>query len=154
MSHPPVVAAPSRYQWRRMTLLVGMIVAFAACGIGVLVELGINIGVTALLVGVVAAIIPVPVLVFCFLWLDRYEPEPIKYLAFVLAWGACVATAVALFLNQGALSLVNHLHWSKTLVIAGGAPVVEESMKALGPLLLFLFRRRTFSGVVDGIVYC
>ncbi len=150
--HPS--AAPARYQWKRLTLLVGMIVAFAACGIGVLVELGINIGITALLVGVVAAIIPVPVLVFCFLWLDRYEPEPIKYLAFVLAWGACVATAVALFLNQGALNLVNHLHWSRTLVVAGGAPIVEESMKALGPLLLFLFRRRTFSGVVDGIVYC
>jgi protease PrsW len=34
------------------------------------------------------------------------------------------------------------------------APVVEESLKALGPLLLFLLRRRAFSGVVDGIVYC
>src|SRR5439155_22999547 len=104
--------------------------------------------------GVVAAIIPVPVLVSCFLWLDRYEPEPIRYLALCLAWGACVATAVALLLNEGSLALVTHLHLSRNLVAVVGAPIAEESMKALGPLLLFLFRRKAFSGVVDGIVYC
>src|SRR5947209_10672528 len=31
----------------------------------------------ALLIGLAAAILPVPVLVSCFLWLDRYEPEPV-----------------------------------------------------------------------------
>src|SRR5947207_6258453 len=131
-----------------------MVVGFAVCGIGVLVYLGLNIGVTALLVGVVAAIIPVPVLVFCFMWLDRYEPEPIKYLVLVLAWGACVATAVALLLNEGAATLANHQHWPTSLVAVLTAPVAEETMKALGPLVLFLIRPSAFSGVVDGIVYC
>ncbi|OLB81718.1 MAG: hypothetical protein AUI14_02435 [Actinobacteria bacterium 13_2_20CM_2_71_6] len=149
-----VVAAPPRYQWKRVTLLVGMVVGMAVCGIGVLVWLGLNIGVTALLVGVGAALIPVPVLVACFLWLDRYEPEPIKYLAMCLAWGACVATAVALVLNEGSAALARREHLPSTLVAVIGAPVAEETMKALGPLLLFLFRRKAFSGVVDGIVYC
>src|SRR2546423_4865389 len=148
------VAAPAGYQWKRVPLLGGMVLGFAVCGIGVLVWLGLNIGITALLVGVVAAIIPVPVLVSCFLWLDRYEPEPIRYLALCLAWGACVATAIALVLNQGSLALVEHLHLSRTLVAVVGAPIAEESMKALGPLLLFLIRPKAFSGVVDGIVYC
>ncbi len=150
----PVAAAPPRYQWKRVTLLVSMVVGFAVCGIGVLVYLGLNIGITALLVGVGAAIIPVPVLVSCFLWLDRYEPEPIKYLASCLAWGACVATAVALLINQGADTIFRQGHLPRSLVAVLVAPVAEESMKALGPLLLFLFRRKAFSGVVDGIVYC
>src|SRR2546423_3736050 len=154
MNPTQVVAAPPRYQWKRVTLLVGMVLGFAVCGIGVLVWLGLNIGVTALLVGVVAAIIPVPVLVSCFLWLDRYEPEPIRYLVICLSWGACVATAVALLLNEGSLALVTHLNLSKNLVAVVGAPIAEESMKALGPLLLFLIRPKAFSGVVDGIVYC
>jgi len=35
------------------------------------------------------------------------------------------------------------------------APFIEESMKALGPILLFIFfRRKTYSGIIDGIVYC
>ena len=151
---PVVAAAPPRYQWKRAVLLVSMVVGFAVCGIGVLVHLGLNIGITALLVGVVAAIIPVPVLVFCFMWLDRYEPEPIKYLAACLAWGACVATAIALLLNEGAAALAKHEHLPTSLVAVLTAPVAEETMKALGPLLLFLLRPKAFSGVVDGIVYC
>jgi RsiW-degrading membrane proteinase PrsW (M82 family) len=150
----PVAPAAPRYQVKRVVLLVGIFVGFAACGIGVLVYLGLNIGITALLVGVGAAIIPVPVLVSCFLWLDRYEPEPTKYLAACLAWGACVATAVALLLNQGAAAFAKHQHLPSALVAVLSAPVAEESMKALGPLLLFLLRPKAFSGVVDGIVYC
>src|SRR5699024_11061340 len=34
-----------------------------------------------------------------------------------------------------------------------GAPVIEETAKGLGVLLLFLARRRYFDGPVDGIVY-
>src|SRR5256714_15010245 len=101
-----------------------MVVGFAVCGIGVLVYLGLNIGVTAPLVGLVAAISPVPVLVFCFMWLDRYEPEPIKYLALVLAWGACVATAVALLLNEASGAAAKHLHLPKAVVAVLVAPVV------------------------------
>src|SRR5438876_1432228 len=155
MNPMQVVAAPPRYQWKRVTLLVGMVLGFAVCGIGVLVWLGLNIGVAALLVGVVAAIIPVPVLVSCFLWLDRYEPEPIRYLALCLAWGACVATAGAVLVEWGMGKLLTQLNLSRDLIAVVGAPLAEESMKALGPvLLLVLSRRRAFSGVVDGIVYC
>jgi RsiW-degrading membrane proteinase PrsW (M82 family) len=158
MSQPAAleVAPPrtSRYEWKRLALLVGLVVAMAACGIGVLVWLGLDIGPTALAVGVAGAVIPVPVLVSCFLWLDRYEPEPIKYLATAHGWGACIATAVALVVNNLSVALVKHLHMTTSLVAVTGAPVIEESMKALGPFLLFLLRRRAFSGVVDGIVYC
>jgi hypothetical protein len=34
------------------------------------------------------------------------------------------------------------------------APVIEETLKALFPLLLFVFYRRAYTGIIDGIVYC
>ena len=33
------------------------------------------------------------------------------------------------------------------------APVTEETLKGLGVLLIYLFRRREFDGIIDGIVY-
>src|SRR5438128_11159483 len=103
------VAAPPavRYQLSRAVLLIGLLVAMAVAGIGLLVYLGLRIGPTALAVGTGAAIVPVPVLVACFLWLDRYEPEPLKYLAGCLGWGATIAAGVALLLNTGAVKLVH-----------------------------------------------
>ena len=143
--------ARGRRQWARGGLLVLIPVLMAGAGIAVLVYLGVHIGVQALTVGAVAAMIPVPVLVACFLWLDRYEPEPIKYLAVCLCWGATVAAGLALVLNQTAVKVI---HLPLAVVAVATAPLAEESMKALGPLLLFLLRPSAFSGVVDGIVYC
>src|SRR6266487_5164571 len=99
------VVETARRQWARGALLVGIVAVMAIVGIVLLIYLEQHIGKTALVVGVVAAFIPVPLLVFCFLWLDRYEPEPIKYLAFCFSWGACVATAVALAVNTGSSRL-------------------------------------------------
>lgn len=145
---------PRRMDWRRL-LWLGVVITFIAlCGIGMLAYVGYNIGPVALGVGIAAALLPVPVLVLCFLWLDRYEPEPVKYLAFCFAWGACVATAVALGVNTGAALLFRRLGVPDALVGVLVAPFIEETMKAAGPVLLFWRRRRSFSGVVDGIVYC
>src|SRR5207249_2729346 len=143
-AHPVIeyegdVVATARRQWARGGLLVGIVAVMAIVGIVLLIYLEQHIGKTALVVGVVAAFIPVPVLVFCFLWLDRYEPEPIKYLAFCLAWGATCGAAAALVLNQTAVKL---LHLPVGFVAVVTAPPVEETMKAFGPFLLFLIRPR------------
>ena len=140
--------------WRRLLWLGAVIVFIALCGIGMLAYVGYNIGPVALGVGITAALLPVPVLVLCFLWLDRYEPEPVKYLVFCFAWGACVATLVALGVNMGAAALLRRLGLPEVLVAVLVAPFIEETMKAAGPVLLFWRRRRSVSGIVDGIVYC
>jgi RsiW-degrading membrane proteinase PrsW (M82 family) len=147
-------ARPGRPDWKKIGLMAGLIVFIALCGVTMLILLGFDIGPVGVGVGVPAAIIPVPVLVAVFFWLDRYEPEPIKYLAYCLAWGACVATLVAFLLNNLAGWTFGRLGWPTALVAVLVAPVIEESMKALGPILLFWRRRQAFSGVVDGIVYC
>jgi len=156
-SGPPAegMRRSGRLPWRRFWLLGLLVLVIAGSGVTMLVLLGFMTGSpTALAVGIAAAIIPVPVLVACFFWLDRYEPEPIRYLAFCLAWGACVATLVALGVNTGMAALFKHWGAPVSLVAVLTAPVIEESMKAAGPILLFWRRRRAFSGVVDGIVYC
>lgn len=76
-----------RLDRRRFLVLAGVVLFIAACAGFMVFTLGQSLGVEALLIGLVAAVLPVPVLVACFLWLDRYEPEPLKYLIFCFAWG-------------------------------------------------------------------
>ncbi len=106
--------------------------------------------------GLGLAVLPVPLLMAAFRWLDRVEPGPWRNLIFSFAWGACAAALVAIIANSFAT------RWIATATADpgerrhpggdGDRPVVEESAKAAAALLIFLFRRREFSGVVDGIV--
>jgi protease PrsW len=148
------VTGRARHGWRRWLPIAAVISLILAGAIGMLLFLGVNFGGVALAVGLVAAVIPVPLLVAAFFWLDRYEPEPIHLLAFCFAWGATVATSVALLVNTGAAWLFDKAGLSESLVAVLIAPLIEESMKASGPLLLFWRRREEWSGITDGIVYC
>ncbi|MEJ3743338.1 PrsW family intramembrane metalloprotease [Actinomycetes bacterium KLBMP 9797] len=151
---PGEPVAKGRLGWRR-GVQIGSVIAFIAlCAIGMLVFLGFNIGITGLIVGLIAAVLPVPVLVACFLWLDRYEPEPIRYLLFCFAWGAFVSTAAALAVNSSMAWVFERWGVPEALVAVLVAPFIEELTKALGPFLLLWRRRREFSGVTDGLVYC
>ena len=143
-----------RLGWRRFLALAGVVLLIAACAVFMVFTLGQSLGVQALLIGVAAAILPVPVLVACFLWLDRYEPEPLKYLIFCFAWGAFVSTAASLTVNDFAAD--RFADWGLPSALTGVlvAPFIEELTKALGPILLLVFRRREWSGITDGLVYC
>jgi protease PrsW len=150
---PPLAPPPVRR--RRRGLWLGLFIVFIAiCGVVLLGYVGNRIGPVALGVGVTAAMLPVPVLVSCFLWLDRYDPEPVSLLLFCFLWGAFVATGVALIVNTTAGHLFEQWGIADDLVGVVVAPIIEESMKALFPILLFIFARRRFSGITDGIVFC
>ena len=150
----PEPAIGQKTGWRRWLPIAGVISFLFAGATGMLLFLGVDIGITGLAVGLTAAVLPVPLLVASFLWLDRYEPEPIRYLAFCFVWGAAIATAVALVVNTSAAWLFDKIGLPDALVAVLVAPFIEESMKALGPLLLFWRRRTEWSGITDGIVYC
>jgi RsiW-degrading membrane proteinase PrsW (M82 family) len=126
----------------------------AIVGVLLLTYVGHRIGVVALGVGFVAAIIPVPLLVGCFLWLDRYQPEPLLLLVLAFLWGAAVATSVSLGVNTGAAALFEVWGVSENVVAVIVAPFIEETMKAAFPILLFIVARHRFTGIIDGIVYC
>jgi protease PrsW len=149
----PPAAKSRRWGWRAVVMGV-VIVVIALSAIAMSVVLGWNIGVEATIIGLIAAILPVPLLVAAFLWLDRYEPEPAKYLAIAFFWGAAVATLVSIGVNSGAAYLLAGWGLPESIVAVLVAPFIEELMKAIGPALLLVLFRREFSGITDGIVYC
>ena len=90
-------------------------------------------------------------------WIDRYEKEPKILLGVAFFWGAVVATAGALvsqLILQGTFAIATGSESAAEL--AGTtlfAPLTEESLKGFAVLLVFLFFRREFDSVLDGLVY-
>lgn len=89
-------------------------------------------------------------------WIDRYEKEPKRLLLGVFLWGAIVAVIGALIWS-GLFELSVYLFLGPTYVDLVGssviAPVVEESVKGLAVLIIFLVFRPEFDTILDGIVY-
>ena len=136
-------------------LLVTALVAtvFIACALLVIAIIGSTTGVTGVLVGIALAAVPVFVVVPALLWLDRFEAEPTGLLLFAFGWGAAVATLVAILVNSTSIALLKASGGDVTAAAVVIAPIVEETSKGLAVLLVFLYRRREFDGVIDGIVY-
>ena len=116
------------------------------------------LGATALLVALVLAAIPLVGVLLFIRWIDRWEPEPRGALLFALLWGAGASVLIALIFS-GVTQ-----HYEALAGLAGSgvasffetvvqAPVIEESAKGLGILLILWVMRRTFDGPVDGVVY-
>jgi protease PrsW len=126
-------------------------------GLIVLALIGSETGLVELIIGMVCATLPVPVYVMLLLWLDRYEAEPLWMLATAFFWGALVAVFIALVINTVAGAFAEAATRSSQIGQNFGAvisaPIVEESAKALILLLLFLFKKDEFDGIVDGVVY-
>ncbi len=116
----------------------------------ILLVIALSGGPGSLVLATALAALPVGPLVGCYLWLDRYEPEPRKLLAMGLLWGGFVATAAALLL-QGIGGFVVGFSDNQSLEIV--APITEEASKGLFLLLLLWWRRAEVDGILDGIVY-
>jgi RsiW-degrading membrane proteinase PrsW (M82 family) len=161
-------AVPERSRWRykprRVSRLrrskavrAGAVIALLAlCGLVILTLVRDQIGTQGFLVGLGLATLPVPFLMAAFRWLDRVEPGPWKNLLFAFAWGACAAALVAIIANSFATRWIATATTdpasADTLGATVIAPIVEESAKAAAVLLIFIFRRRDFTGIVDGVV--
>ena len=140
---------------RRRAVWLGLLIAVCALAtIGFVTFLGWNLGPLALGVGITGAILPVPLLIACFLWLDRYQPSPLWIMVVSFLWGAGVATTGSYVVNSFAAKVFEDWNLPDALVAVLVAPVIEEGLKAAFPLLLFVFYRKAFSGVIDGVVYC
>jgi RsiW-degrading membrane proteinase PrsW (M82 family) len=90
-------------------------------------------------------------------WLDRYEKEPILLLGAVFVWGAVVAAGSAFIINTIlGISLYVFTGSNFATDFATGsliAPFIEEVLKGLAVLLVFLVFQREFDSVLDGIIY-
>jgi RsiW-degrading membrane proteinase PrsW (M82 family) len=130
------------------TVIISVIAAVAAIPVGLVLMLS-GEGPVVLLAAFLA-LLPVGPLLACYLWLDRYEPEPKALLVTGLAWGAFVSTLLAILI-QGIGGLIAPASTYVSAVVL--APVTEELTKGLFLLILLLWRRHELDGVLDGIVY-
>ena len=162
-SHSPgTPVAQERYQpWgqqhnRRVLLPVLGLVALAVPGLIVLGFISTNIGGGAVLVGAMAAVLPVIPVAAAFLWVDRWEPEPSRLLFAAFLWGAGVSVLGAAIVNETAAVLGEQVLGKGGGDLVGAvisAPIVEEAFKGAFLVGLLWLRRREFDGMVDGIVY-
>lgn len=88
--------------------------------------------------------------------LDLYEREPPSLVVGALLWGAFAATSLSIIANVG---------WGLAVARAGGpefatrwssaltAPLIEETLKGLGVVVIWLVARDEFDDAMDGFVY-
>ena len=125
-----------------------MLILLAVLAGGVLLLEGISDPV-GLLVALPLTALAMAVVLACYFWLDRWEPEPSRLLLLAFLWGASVAVVLSLVLELASSEVLG-----SGAVLTLVAPAVEEAAK--GAFLLVMLtgaRRREFDGVVDGLVY-
>lgn len=90
-------------------------------------------------------------------WMDRHEKEPKRLLFGAFFWGAIIAAFVAMVVNtifgMGVFFLTEEEGLTDLLTGIISAPLVEETIKGLAVLIIFIFARSEFDNVTDGIVY-
>ena len=151
-----IIRTPPRISAIRLALAIVAGLVALVLGLLVLLVIGIETGPVALLLGLVAATIPVPLYIVLVLWIDRYEAEPLWMLATAFFWGALVATFFAFILNTTSGGIVTALADAKAgeaFAAVISAPIVEETGKAIILFIFFFWKKDEFDGVIDGIVY-
>ena len=90
-------------------------------------------------------------------WLDRYEKEPKLLLGAAFVWGVVIAGGGAYILNTvvgiGVYSITGSASAADFSTTSIAAPIIEEALKGLAVLVVFLMFRKEFDSVLDGVVY-
>lgn len=106
-----------------------------------------------ILIAILAAVVPTAIYTLLIWWLDRYEKEPIPLLAAAFLWGSLPAVVLTLVFSVGLTAPIANSPLGPEATTWGLAPLVEEPIKAVALVALFLFARSEFDGPLDGIVY-
>ena len=153
----PQVNAPVARSTTLTTLGIIGLSVLGVVALGVTAYLLLGLGLVAVGFAGIMALIPLAIVLLGVNWIDRWEPEPRGILAFGFLWGAAASVAIALVVGVGVDMAIDALGGAGPgydfFSAAIQAPIVEESAKALGLLLVFWFARKHFDSPVDGIVY-
>jgi len=156
---PQAALVPKSSRFSAIKIIAGIVLILFASLLGLLVLLiiGTETGWVELLIGMVCAMLPVPIYVMLLLWIDRYESEPLWMLVTTFFWGALVAIFIALIFNTGVEIIAAIASRSEEVAARVGAvisaPIVEELAKASILFIFFFWKKDEFDGIVDGIVY-
>ena len=153
----PLLAAPAKRSTSLTVLGVVGISVLSVVALFVLIYLLGGLGPIAFGLAGIMAFVPLAIVLGGVHWIDRWEPEPRGVLVYAFLWGAAASVAIALLVGSGIDNFV---------ALTGGpgpgyeffgaaiqAPIVEETAKGVGLLLIFLFARKHFDSPVDGLVY-
>jgi protease PrsW len=136
----------------------------ALCSLIAIVALGLVVlhrGTAPTVVGLLLALLPIPLLVALVLLIDRLEPEPRALLAAIFGAGAGIAVIIVLLgrVTGSTAIAVPELgpHAGRAVAISVGAAIgaaaIAESLKGLVLLALLPSRRTELDGATDGVVY-
>lgn len=110
-----------------------------------------------LLASILAGVLPMVFYAWILYYLDRYEKEPLKLLLGVFAWGAVIASGAAFIINSltstGIYWLTQNTFATQLTISTLVAPLVEETLKGLAVLIVFLLFRAEFDSPLDGLIY-
>jgi len=157
---PRPVLDSSRFGRTPVLFLLGL----AACCLVAIVALAVVVvqrGPAPALVGLLLALLPIPLLVALILYLDRLEPEPRALLAAIFGAGAGIAVITALLGRALGTALITTPelapHASLTAPVPAGPAIggalVAETLNGLVLLGLLASRRTEIDGIEDGVVY-
>lgn len=111
---------------------------------------------TAWLLGLVLLVIYVAPVALAIYLLDIFEREPLSMVVAAFLWGGVVAIALAGPTNGAMGQIIAKIagpdvaaSWNAALT----APLVEETYKYLGLVLLFLIARNEWDDLLDGFIY-
>jgi RsiW-degrading membrane proteinase PrsW (M82 family) len=111
----------------------------------------------ALIVSLLFGFVPMFFFAAIVYWLDRYEKEPRILLGATFFWGMVVAAGGAFIINTAFGIGIYVFTGSENAADLGTtsvvAPIVEEALKGLAVLIVFLLFRKEFDSVLDGIIY-
>lgn len=147
---------PSAKPQRRSILTIVLII-LGILGIGAMIGYMVYmLGVSKVSVAALSAMFPMITVVLTLFWLNRWSPEPRSALLVTFLWGAGVATSLSLVANTSGSTLFSYLvnpEFGEASAGALLAPLVEETFKGLGVIIVMLWRRRDIQSPLDGLVY-
>jgi protease PrsW len=156
MPHPPQrVGPPLPKRIRKVGAPLGAIIAMGTVA-GLILILLTAVHPAGTAIGFVLSTVALLVVLLCYLWLDRWEPEPPRLLVLAFLWGASVSVVLSIGLELYFGSLFpseenGHDGWAG---IAVGAPVIEEALKGLFLVIMLTGRRRSeMNSLTDCLVY-
>ena len=114
------------------TWVVTGVFAVGALALALLVStyMGAAFGVQAALLALLVSAVPLLIVIPTFIWLDRFEAEPTRYLVAAFLWGALAAAVIAATINTSAMAVIQATVSESDAVLATAvlvAPFVEEA---------------------------
>ncbi|WP_175954210.1 PrsW family intramembrane metalloprotease [Schaalia sp. Marseille-Q2122] len=166
MNHPTIsvyggVQPPDwshQLQRRRAGIFEALVMAFGIIAmLIVLWVMSLQGGVIPTALLTVAAFLPFLVIMQVLAAVDRWEREPWGTTAIVALWGGGIATFFSGIFNTVFEIVVEAVTGdavlAQTMTIIVAAPIVEESFKGLGVVLILWKRRHRLNSILDGVYY-